>query len=408
MGQREGLRRLLWVCYAVGAVAVILSYRPKPERPHTEATRAIPEAPAGKIAVEDAGQSDAMNDFLLALVLEKAQEGDPAAIRTVAAWYETHDPEQAIVWYGKVIETRPDDPGPMILLAKIHEARKEYLEAVGLLRRAAELGSADAQYDLGFFYMVGGNGIAKDKSQAVEWWRKAAAQGHVEARNRLAESYSDGRGVGKDGNEAVRQWRIAADRGNVSAMSSLGNAYFDGKGVTQDKAEGARWYRMAADRGDKISQVVLGIVYRDGNGVEKNPVEAAKWFRKAVEQGDHMARYGLAVMLYDGDGIPPDPTEAVRLWRMDGGWDDTTRYRLGTAYAEGRGVERNMAEAVRWWRPAAEAGVGPAQEKLGDAYAAGEGVEKDMEQAIRWWREAGHRFGGASAVAKLRAIGVEP
>lgn len=53
----------------------------------------------------------------------------------------------------------------------------EYLEA---LRRAAEQGDADAQFNLGLVYAQG-FGVAKDYVQAYMWWNLAAAAGNEEA-----------------------------------------------------------------------------------------------------------------------------------------------------------------------------------------------------------------------------------
>ncbi|MEG2465569.1 MAG: SEL1-like repeat protein, partial [Kiritimatiellia bacterium] len=43
---------------------------------------------------------------------------------------------------------------------------------------------ADAQYNLGCCYLKG-EGVARDEAEAVEWWRKAAAQGVAEAKRAL-------------------------------------------------------------------------------------------------------------------------------------------------------------------------------------------------------------------------------
>ena len=52
------------------------------------------------------------------------------------------------------------------------------------LRKVAEQGDADAQYDLGLCY-YSGDGVEQDKSEAVKWSRKAAEQGHQGLRSPL-------------------------------------------------------------------------------------------------------------------------------------------------------------------------------------------------------------------------------
>jgi len=52
------------------------------------------------------------------------------------------------------------------------------------LQEAAEQGDVDAQYQLALCYYHG-EGIAENKTEAVKWYRRAAEQGHVGAKNNL-------------------------------------------------------------------------------------------------------------------------------------------------------------------------------------------------------------------------------
>ena len=65
-----------------------------------------------------------------------------------------------------------------------HGARLDYAEAAEWYRKAAELGSADAQYSLGDMYQFG-QGVRQSYRDAANWFRKAAAQGNAKARKRL-------------------------------------------------------------------------------------------------------------------------------------------------------------------------------------------------------------------------------
>jgi TPR repeat protein len=49
------------------------------------------------------------------------------------------------------------------------------------MRNAAELGHADAQYQVGSAYQTG-SGVLVDKNAAVGWYSEAAEQGHADAR----------------------------------------------------------------------------------------------------------------------------------------------------------------------------------------------------------------------------------
>ena len=65
---------------------------------------------------------------------------------------------------------------------------KDRQEAVVWFRRAADQGHAMAQFTLGRMYYLGedlGEGVAKDEKEAVVWLRRAADQGYAEAKAAL-------------------------------------------------------------------------------------------------------------------------------------------------------------------------------------------------------------------------------
>ena len=66
-----------------------------------------------------------------------------------------------------------------------------------------------------------GEGVSKDLSEAVKWYRKAAEQGDADAQGFLGECYEYGGGVVKDLTEAIKWYRKAAARGNEDAKKRL-------------------------------------------------------------------------------------------------------------------------------------------------------------------------------------------
>jgi TonB family protein len=62
---------------------------------------------------------------------------------------------------------------------------QNYGNAFALFQQAAERGSAEAQFRLGAMYLEG-RGVAPDTTEAEKWFRRAADQGHVDARQALA------------------------------------------------------------------------------------------------------------------------------------------------------------------------------------------------------------------------------
>ena len=64
------------------------------------------------------------------------------------------------------------------------------------VRSAAENGNASAQCKLGAMYNKG-QGVVRDKAEAVKWYRLAANQGNAAAQDTLGYMYQYGWGVAK-------------------------------------------------------------------------------------------------------------------------------------------------------------------------------------------------------------------
>ena len=61
---------------------------------------------------------------------------------------------------------------------------KNVPRAIELWTEAAELGSNDAHYQLGFVY-YNGYGVEQDKPRAIHHWQQAAMKGHALSRHNL-------------------------------------------------------------------------------------------------------------------------------------------------------------------------------------------------------------------------------
>jgi TPR repeat protein len=90
--------------------------------------------------------------------------------------------------------------------------------------------------------------------------------------------------------KALEYYQKAADQGHANAQYNLGGMYGKGQGVGQDFREAIKWWRKAADLGFADAQYNLGVMYGKGQGVEK---EGIKWLRKAAEKGNEPARAAL-------------------------------------------------------------------------------------------------------------------
>lgn len=84
----------------------------------------------------------------------------------------------------------------------------------------AELGDAEAQFNLGVLYDEGA-GVERDMATAADWYRKAATQGFIDAQTNLGIMYYHGLGVDRDHELAAHWFRLAADQGDAEAGEYL-------------------------------------------------------------------------------------------------------------------------------------------------------------------------------------------
>ena len=96
-----------------------------------------------------------------------------------------------------------------------------------------------------------GDGVEKDPAQAIEWFRKAAEQGHALAQAKLGLAYLLGQGVAADPVEAWMWLDLSRSSGNDEAQKLLASldAKLDAtqRNAAHDRAE--RWRAEHAKTG---------------------------------------------------------------------------------------------------------------------------------------------------------------
>jgi uncharacterized protein len=113
----------------------------------------------------------------------------------------------------------------MVNGANIYENTNQPVKGNELYERAASLGFAMAQYNLGNNY-VSGQGVKQNYAKAAYWFEKAAQQGYREAQSNYATLLSNGLGgIEINLKEAEKWYLCAADQGDSLAMVSLGKNF---------------------------------------------------------------------------------------------------------------------------------------------------------------------------------------
>lgn len=161
-----------------------------------------------------------------------------------------------------------------------------YEKANELFQQLAIRGDARAQFTLALMY-GSGQGVQEDHKQSVDWCKKAAEQGLVEAQNFLGKIYENGiGGVNQDYKQAVEWYRKAAFQGYPEAQSNLGIMYYLGQGITQDYGQAIVWFKKAAMQGNRKAQYDLGWMYSSGEGVSQDFIRSHMWANLAAAKGE--------------------------------------------------------------------------------------------------------------------------
>lgn len=115
------------------------------------------------------------------------------------------------------------------------------------LETKAKAGDANAQNDLGVMYFEGYR-VEQDEKKGLELFRKAADQGVSEAQYNLGFIYLI-EGAKPDYDKAFKLIEKAANQGYAPAEAKIGSMYAEGEGVAQDHAKAAKWFMKALRRG---------------------------------------------------------------------------------------------------------------------------------------------------------------
>ena len=151
--------------------------------------------------------------------------------------------------------------------------------------------------------------------------------------------YQEGRGVTQNDKLALEWFRKAADQGHVRAQTNLGVIYATGRGVARDDVEAAKWYAKAAEQGYPKAQYALARDYEAGRGVAQDIVEAHKWYQLAAALGTDDVK---AAAVKDGDRLGAKMTA-----RPDGRVREAGEGLVGRVPEEGKAVTPGRSREIR-------------------------------------------------------------
>lgn len=324
---------------------------------------------------------------------DKAKTGDPEAETTLA-----------LAYHAAVLLKRNDAESQRLLrMAADHQyvaaeealgiyaeqgigmARPAPVEAMEWFRKAALQGSLNAETDIALMY-ADGVGVAKDPAQALAWFRLAAEGGEAAAEYNLALVYARGEGTPQDYKESIRWLTAAADQNLVPALLDLaGYCLHPPDGSPADVDRAIRYYEQAAALGDEHAPAILGNIYALGAPGKPDYAQAVKWYRMAADKGQREGEYGLGIRYAYGQGVPADLREARRLFTAaaDQGLAQA-QTNLAIMCEEGRGAPVDRECAAHYFQLAADQGNTKAQFRLGRLLAGNKTAGTDRISAYKW------------------------
>ena len=197
--------------------------------------------------------------------------------------------EAALAWAREA--ARQDNREVMFLLGRLLLGSTEPAarsEGLDWLKRSAELGLPEAQYELASMYAQG-HGVTRDQDTAINWARKAADQGHEEAHFSVGRVLIESRDSDSKA-EAIRHLESAAAKNHTKAAIFLASVLARGDfGVPKDEAKAERLLKQFADRGDAECQMALASLYKIGDSFVDQRNLADEWLRRAAAGGNQRA-----------------------------------------------------------------------------------------------------------------------
>jgi hypothetical protein len=204
--------------------------------------------------------------------------------------------------------------------------------------------------------------VAQDWKKAVEWYEKAAEQGHKDAKVSYERCLKY---IIKQTEKPTEDTKTNSDKSLLDSVYTTVSFPAGGGGVLSN---GTIVYPheinlsdliSSAESGDVIAQRELGRRYSGGIGLERDMTKAEYWCEKASEQGDIEALH-LIASFYGSFLTAAANKDPVRCAY----WDEraaTLGYidsQVNTAvnYALGYGVKQDWSVAAYWFKKAADQG----------------------------------------------------
>jgi TPR repeat protein len=164
---------------------------------------------------------------------------------------------------------------------------QEFKKAIPNLKKASELGVAEAQYNYGVILEFG-YGIEKNIDSAFVWYNKSAEQGWNDGLYKMMMAHANGIGAEQSNEKAFEYGLKCAENNDITCMFNIVGAYQDGLGTEKDLNEMLKWAIKIGKlenpenlmKSGKITSARLNLayMYQEGRNVKMDLSKSYSWF----------------------------------------------------------------------------------------------------------------------------------
>jgi TPR repeat protein len=345
------------------------------------------------------GNTVAQIELARLLLAEPQQDGNwRRAADLLAESSATGDPWSTSILAGLYIEGRgvPED------------GRK----VLSLLIPSAAKGSVAALSGLGDLFARGAGAIAAEPARAARYYERAAAEGDMHGKYRLALMLLDGKGIPADVDRAIALLEDLSAGGDPWILIQLADVYASGKAKPAERA--IHYLDKAVAKDHAPAMVRLAQLYQSGIGaVAPDAGKAAGLLERSASLGNAGGQVLLAQMLLKS-GKVPDATRAVGLLEQAAATGDAWATTiLADMLIRGDRVQPDGARALALLKPLADADNAAALAGLGNLYTLGAGSVRPDPAKAATYLEAAAALGDYGAKSRLgmmlvKGDGAEP
>lgn len=164
---------------------------------------------------------------------------------------------------------------------------RKFEEALPIIKKSAELGNPEAQYNYAIFLQEG-IGIEKNEQEAIKWYSKSSDNGFNDGHYAMMMAYGNGQGIEQNSEKAFEYALKCANNNDVTCMWNVVNCYLTGNGVEADTSKFKEWiFRLAklpnpenlAQSGYiTSSRLELANFYKNGEYFEQDFYQSYLWY----------------------------------------------------------------------------------------------------------------------------------